>query len=119
MGLFRRRGARTPNYPRTGLAHTNPLVCSSINCDRKPIFHIALGIADDGTLDVSQACARCWIAYGRHHFRPEHVHPFQGCCGMPGTAWDFDNHRCIQGEIAVTEEREMSEAERLINEAFS
>lgn len=117
MGWFR-RGTKTPNYPRTGLALDNPLVCSSINCGRKPVIHIALGVAADGTLDVSQTCERCWMEYGRHHFKREHTHPFRGCCGMPGTAWDFDHKRCIQGELEMTEERDVSEAERLIEEAF-
>ena len=109
-----------PDYPREGLQHGNPIECSSINCHRKPIIHIALGIGADGTLDVSQACGRCWHEYARHHFKREHIHAFQGCCGMPGTAWDWDNKRCVQGDLPMTEERntDTSEAERLIEEAF-
>lgn len=122
MSLFRRRrqGPSLPDYPRAGNGICNPLVCSSEGCGRPPFIHIALGVNEvTGDLDVSQACSRCWREYARHVFKPEHVHLFGPPCGMPGTAWDWDHKRCIQGELETTAERDVSEAERLIESAFS
>jgi hypothetical protein len=28
-------------------------------------------------------------------------HPFGGCCGLPGTIWDFDNHLCFIDDSGV------------------
>ena len=62
-------------------------------CGNKATWH--LWVVNDAIDDGSALACDEHVAVARVAAVLVDEHAFGGCCGLPGTIWDFDNHCCF------------------------